>query len=350
MGALRLALVPALISALAAALAPPSHAGGRLGVVTTLTDLGSLAREIGGDQVSVTVLAQGPQDPHFIEPRPSFIRLLHDADLFAQVGMDLEIGWIPTLLRGARNPRIQPGGAAFLDASTAIDPLEVPAGTLDRSAGDVHPYGNPHYLTDPLNGLRVARRLRDALGALRPEAKPGLDARYRVFAARLAEGLAGAALAERLEPERLAELVERGRLDAWLREHGEEDRLGGWLAAARPLSGQRAVEDHRMWAYFARRFGLVLVATLEPRPGIAPTTRQLGEVVERVRADGVALILSSPYFDTRHARWVAERTGARVARMAHQPGARPGTDDYLATVAYNVREVLRALGERGAGG
>jgi ABC-type Zn uptake system ZnuABC Zn-binding protein ZnuA len=301
-------------------------------VVATNPDLGDLVQQVGGDEVSVTLLAKGPQDPHFIEPRPSFIRALHRADVFVQQGMELEIGWAPSLLESARNPEIMPGGAGFVDASRAIDPLEVPTGRFDRSMGDVHPLGNPHYLTDPINGLRVARLLRDTLSTLRPDAAESFAIRYRDFARRLAVALVGEELAAERDPEDVARDVVTGNLP-------ETPRLAGWLGTLRAEPPSKAVQDHLLWPYFARRFGLELVATLEPKPGIAPTTRHLQAVVERMKADQVGLVLASPYFNPRHARWVAEKTGARVVPMAHQVGSREGTPDYLATIDFNVRAI-----------
>jgi ABC-type Zn uptake system ZnuABC Zn-binding protein ZnuA len=338
--------VPRCISLLLAAvagLAPAGASGAEpLQVVTTTPDLASLAEAVGGDGVSVDSLAVGPQDPHFVEPRPSFIRKLHDADLYVQVGMDLEVGWAPVLLRSARNADILPGARGFVDASTVVAPLQVPTAPVDRSMGDVHPYGNPHYLTDPLNGLRVAALLRDRLADLRPEAADGFAAGYEAFAERLAEAMVGPALARRLGAGELARRIEDGTLAAHLEEQGADDALGGWLGALRPGTARTAVQDHQLWAYFARRFGIELVATLEPRPGIAPTTRHLREVIERMRAADAHIILATTYFDARHARWVAEQTGATVVEMAHQPGARDGTGDYLAAVDHNVRGVAGA--------
>jgi ABC-type Zn uptake system ZnuABC Zn-binding protein ZnuA len=313
-----------------------------LEVVATVPDLGSLARAVGGDEVEVFVLARGPQDAHFVEPRPSFVRRLHDADLYAQQGMQLEIGWAPVLLQGARNPGILPGGPGHLDASSVIPALEVPTTPVDRSMGDLHPYGNPHYLSDPLNGLRVAALLRDKLSELRPAAAEGFRARYDAFAAALVGKLVGADLVRRHGAEELARRVEDGTLLAFLGEGGAA-QLGGWLGLLPAGGDLEAVQDHRLWPYFARRFGLDLIGTLEPLPGIAPTTRHLSDVVERMRRDDVKLILASSYFNPRHAHWVAERTGAAVVPMAHQVGAREGTEDYLAVIDYNVSQVVGAL-------
>jgi ABC-type Zn uptake system ZnuABC Zn-binding protein ZnuA len=331
------------IHAVFLALAPFASvaAAGPLRVVATTPDLGDLTREVGGDEVSVTVLAKGPQDPHFVEPRPSFVRVLHRADLFVQTGMELEKGWAPVLLERARNPDVIPGGGGFLDASSAIAPLEVPTTRVDRSMGDVHPYGNPHYLTDPLNGMRVARLLRDKLAELRPGSADAFAARYDAFALRIVVALLGESFASGRDPQALAAVLERGGPPA-------DASIGGWLGALRPHAGARAVQDHRLWPYFARRFGIELIDTLEPRPGIAPTTRHLAEVVARMQAQGARLVLSSAYFDPRHARWIAERTAARVVEMAHQVGAREGADDYLASIGSNVRGVLDALEAAGA--
>lgn len=334
---LGLALVGALLWGAAA------RAGEPLRVVATVPDLAELARVVGGEAVSARTLVRGPQDPHFIEPRPSFVRALHDADLFVQVGMDLERGWVPVLLRSARNPDVRPGGEGHVDASAAIAALDVPGRTADRSLGDLHVYGNPHYLTDPLNGLRVAGLLRERLAALRPAEAAGFEERYRAFGRRVLERLLGPELAAEREPEAVLRLAAAGRLLAHLEETGELERLGGWLGDLRPHFGTEAVQDHDLWAYFARRFRIRLVMELEPKLGIPPTTAHLQKVIETVRAREIPLLLASPYFDPRHARRVAERTGARVVPMAHQSGAREGAEGYLGAVEHNVRAILEAL-------
>lgn len=310
----------------------------RLEVVATVPDLADLARTLGGDAVGVLALAKGPQDVHFVEARPSFIKKLHDADLLLSVGMELESGWLPPLLQAARNPRIQPGGAGFLDVSSAIVPREVPQTRIDRSMGDVHPFGNPHYLTDPVNGLRVAAAIRDQLAALRPADAEAFAARFERFADDLTTRLVGPELAARRARGEIVAAIENGRLAALVADSGVS--LGGWLGQTQARGPREAVEDHRAWVYFAERFGLVLVAALEPLPGIAPTTRHLSEVVARMQQDDVSLILATPYVSRRHAEFVAERTGARIVDLAHQVDSRPGTGDYLSMVDYNVRQLV----------
>jgi ABC-type Zn uptake system ZnuABC Zn-binding protein ZnuA len=318
-----------------------------LRVCATTPDLGSLVGEVGGDEVAVTVFARGPEDPHFVEAKPSFVKSLSEAQLLVVSGLDLEVGYLPPLLRGARNADVQPGGGGYLDASTAITPLAVPTGVVDRSMGDIHPFGNPHYLTDPLNGLKVAALIRERLTALRPAGSDGFAARYEAFRARVGARLVGEALAGKYEFEKLATLFELGKLDAFLQSQPGAPALGGWLGALRPFHGAKAVDDHPLWPYFARRFGIVVVGDMEPKPGIPPTTRHLAELVQLMKADGVRLILASAYYDPRHARFLAEQTGARIAAMASQVGARPGTATYLDMVDANVRQVIAALGGAG---
>ena len=309
----------------------------------TLPDLGSLVREVGGDRVSVTVFAKGTEDPHFVEAKPSFIKALSQCDLYIQAGMDSEIGWAPVLLRNARNGAVLPGGRGFLDASTVIAPLEVPTGPVDRSMGDVHPLGNPHYLLDALNGLRVARLIRDKLIELRPNHKTYFDERYAAFSKRLGAALVGEKLAKKYDVEKLALLFERGRLGTFLKQQGDEALLGGWLGLMLPHHGVKSVDDHNIWPYFTRRFGIQLIGHMEPKPGIPPTTGHLRALVERMRAEGVRLVLAAAYYDPRHARFISENTGARVVNLANQVGAREGTDDYLGMIDYNVRQLLGAL-------
>ena len=173
-------------------------------VSATVPELGSLAREVGGDRVSITVFAKGTEDAHFVEAKPSFIKALSQCDLYIQVGMDLEIGWAPVLLRNARNGAVLPGAPGFLDASKVISPLEIPTGPVDRSMGDVHPQGNPHYLLDPINGLKVARLIRDKLSELRPNHKAYFEERYAAFSKRLGTALVGEKLARKYDVEKLA--------------------------------------------------------------------------------------------------------------------------------------------------
>lgn len=290
-----------LLGVLSAAQAEP------LRVCATTPDLGDLVRQVGGDQVSVTVFAKSAEDPHFIEAKPGFIAQLSRADLYVENGLELEVGWAPVLLQNARNARVLPGARGHLDASTVITPKEVPTGPVDRSMGDVHPGGNPHYLLDPTAGRAVARAIAERLEELRPEQAET----FRQNLARFEQALA-----------------------AGMKE---------WETMLAAFAGAKVVADHNLWPYFAERYQLEVVAFLEPKPGMSPTTRHLGDVVVRMQGENLKTILTSPYFDARHAEFVQRQTGAHIARLAHQVGSRPGTETYLAMIAHNVKETAAAL-------
>ena len=339
-------VLPAL-TVLACLLAGVSLAAEPLRVCATVPELGNLAEEVGGAEVSVTVFTKGTEDAHFTVPKPSFVKALNACSAYVQMGLELEVGWAPALLQNARNAGVLPGGSGFIDASEAISPHSVPTGPIDRSMGDVHPGGNPHYLVDPMNGLRVAALLRDRFSALRPDAQQLFAERYADFRQRLGAALTGEALSRKYDFEKLALLAEHGRLADFLDGQGDAALLGGWLAALRPHAGTKVVTEHDGWSYFLRRFGLQGAGFLEPIPGVPPTTSHLGAIIERMRAEQIAVVLTTVYYDPRYARFVAEKTDAAVVPVAHQVGARPGTGDYLSMTDYNVRQIAAALGDKG---
>ena len=202
-------LLLALLVAVAGA-AEPLH------VCATTTDLGDLVRAVGGEDVAVTVFARGGDDPHFVEPRPSFAKALAGAELVVSVGMELELGWLPTVLTQARNPRLAPGQPGSFAASSAIVPLGLPSGPVDRSQGHVHAGGNPHFLSDPVCGVQVAKALSARLGQLRPDLAAACETRYRSFTLHVARQLLGPALVQRVGDNRvvtaLAALVGRQQM------------------------------------------------------------------------------------------------------------------------------------------
>lgn len=311
-----------------------------LRVATTTPGLADLARQVGGDDVEVTSFVRGAQDPHFLEPRPSFIRVMSKADVFIETGLELESGWAPVLVSKARNSRIRPGGSGAVDASRFVPALGMLSGIVDRSMGDVHAQGNPHYLVDPVAGLRVALGLRDRFSKLDPANSEAYASRFENFRRRLLVALVGEDLAAQDADAARAALD--GRLEAWIQESGAE-RLGGWLGRMRPHHGKRVIADHDLWPYFSMRFGIVVADFLEPRPGITPTTRHLGEIVETIERDGIKVILSSAYFHPRYAQKVSAATGATVVFMANQVESREGVDDYLSMIDWNVRKLADAL-------
>jgi ABC-type Zn uptake system ZnuABC Zn-binding protein ZnuA len=319
------------------------ESGKPLQVCATVPELGSLVKEIGGNQVAVTVFAKGTENPHFVEAKPSLIKELSQADLFVQMGLELEVGWVPVLLQNASNGKVLQGAKGYLDASTVINPMDIPSGTIDRSMGDVHPFGNPHYLTDPINGLKVAALIRDKLIELRPGEQKYFQERDQAFRQKLGVAMVGDRLARKYDFEKLTILYEHGKLLDFLKQQHDEALLGGWLGQMQPYFGTKAVADHNLWPYFGRRFGIDVIGFMEPIPGVPPTTKHLTELIKNMQNQKVKLILASPFFDRRHIQFVASQTGAQVAEMAHQVGARPGTGDYLSMTDYNVRQLVSAL-------
>ncbi|MBA3710455.1 MAG: zinc ABC transporter substrate-binding protein [Planctomycetes bacterium] len=314
-----------------------------LRICATVPDLGSLAQEIGGDRVTVTTFARGPEDPHTIEARPSFVRALADADLFIQTGLELEIGWAPVLLKQARNEKVLPGAVGYLEAASVIQPLEIPTGTVDRSLGDVHAGGNPHFFTDPLSGMKVAALIAGKLADLRPGDADYFRTRQQDFIKRIGAKMFGADLAAKYDPAKLALLVEKGALDGFLKNQGDDAKLAGWLGQLHAYAGMKVVADHAVWPYMSRTFSFDVAGYLEPKPGIPPTTRHLQEVITMMKSAGITVILTTPFFDPKHARVVAEKTSGHIANMAHQVGALAGTDDYISFVDHNVNALAAAF-------
>jgi zinc/manganese transport system substrate-binding protein len=325
-------------------IAAASQAGEPVRLVATVPELGALARAVGGDDVAVVVLARPGEDPHRVEARPSFIVELARAELLLSTGFELEIGWLPPLVTGARNSRIRRDAGGHLEAATATArPIGIPLAPVDRSAGDVHPHGNPHVLLDPAVGLAMAELITARLSQLRPEAAGRLAGRLDAFRAALGAALAGVEIAGRLDIGKLIQLDDHGRLEEFLRQQGLEGSLGGWWGRLRPYSGTAVAADHDLYPYLARRFRLRVVALLEPKPGVPPSTRHLAEVAARLRAEGARALLATPYFDRKAIELVARASGVRIAEMAHQAGARPGTEDYLAFIDANVQALATAL-------
>ncbi len=313
-------------------------------VCATTANLGSLVRAVGGDDVQVVVLARAGQDPHFIDARPSFVKKLAKADLFVFVGCALEIGWAPLLVRQSRNLRIQPGTRGSFDASEQVRLLGVPKGKVDRSRGDVHAKGNPHFLTDPGSGLRVARSLATRLGEIAPDRKGAIEARYLAFKRQLLEKLFGAKLCERYDAEKLLKLSDHDRLLVFLRKQGELKDLAGWLGRSREVD-IRAINDHDGFPYFTKRFGVAVHGFLEPKPGVPPSSKHLRKIVQAANQHKVGVILTVPYYDKRPAVFVAKHSGALVVHLAHQVGAIEGTADYLSFIDFNVNAMIAGLTE-----
>ncbi len=344
-GALLIAPCLVLIACAAA------RADGPLHVVTTTSDLRSIAEAIGGDRVSVQSLGTGHEDPHFIDAKPSCMLMARDADLWIRNGLELEVGYERLVLDGSRNPRIRIGTPGHLDASTGVLRLEVPTGKVDRSLGDVHPQGNPHYWLDPLNVRIVAKNVAARLTELRPADADYFAGRLKDFNRRLDEGMFGAKLMEAAAgvaggPDqagaKLWALRLKGELDAFVKDHGGDSLWGGWIGTMRPLQGTPIVTYHRSWSYFTNRFGLVVAAELEPKPGIEPSPGHLAEVVKTVEERKVKFLLMEPFYSRRAPDWLASRTGLNVAVVANSVGGQPEATDIVALLSLAVNRCAAA--------
>jgi zinc/manganese transport system substrate-binding protein len=276
-------------------------------VVTTTADLGSLAQEIGGDRVTVTALAKGYQDPHFVDPKPSFILAVSRADLLIVIGRELEIGWLPPLISSSRNAKIQPGGKGYLDASMNVKILEIPTGQITRAMGDVHPSGNPHYWLEPDNGRRIAQAIRDKLSELSPADRAYFAQRYSDFNGRLAEA---------------------------------EKR---WTAAMAPYKDAKIVTYHRSWPNFMERFGLDVIGYVEPKPGVPPSPTHTLELIAEMKRQGAKLIVVEPYFDLKTAQSIANQVGGQVLVLAPSVGGAKEASDYIKLFDYDVNLLAATL-------
>lgn len=314
-----------------------------LRVCVSTPDLESLVVTVGGPRVRVFAFGRGPEDPHELELRPRFAQELDRADLYVQVGLGLENAWLERLMASVRNESVKPGRPGNLNLGAGVRPLDGEAAV--RVPGSFHEEGNPHYLLDPLEGLRAVREIRDRLAGLRPEWKAEFATRADEFRRRVAVALVGEACARDDDVDALVREFEALRGPAETRAFLAKHPVGGWLGDLASYRGRKIVGDHDLWPYFARRMGLTVLGYLEPSPGVPPTTRHLGEMVERMSREGVKLVLTAPYFDPRHARFVADRTGATVVAMAHQTGGRPGTATYFDMLKHNHERLLSALKE-----
>ena len=275
-------------------------------IVTTISDLKSIAEMIGGDKVSVSSIAMGYQNPHFVDPKPSYIIALSKADLFVTVGLDLEIGWSPSLLTSSRNNKIQKGSPGYVDASENVNLLQVPS-SVNRGAGDIHIYGNPHYWLDPLNGKIIARNIADGLERVDPSNRSTYESNLKSF---------------------------DDKIDAKLKE---------WQTKMAPYKGSKIIAYHNEWVYFEKRFGLEIVDFMEPKPGIPPTPSQLVKVINEIKANSIKIIISSPYFTTSSSDIVAKQTGVKELILATSVGAFNSITSYLDLFDYNINQLTAAL-------
>jgi ABC-type Zn uptake system ZnuABC Zn-binding protein ZnuA len=300
-------------------------------VVTSLTTYAAIAREITGDRATVTSIAEGDEDPHFVQPRPSFVPLLRDADLFVTTGMDLEL-WVPTLLDRAGNSRIRDGAPGYVSAFQGISLLEVPT-SLSRAGGDIHVDGNPHIHTDPINAILIARNILAGLRRVSPANGDFFAGREQDFELRVLRALVGTELVNLLTPAAVFRLARNDSLLQFLQRpyqgHPLLTRLGGWMQQALPFRGKDMVCYHKEWAYFSARYGVNCVEYIEAKPGIPPTPRHVQEVIALMRERHIPVLFASNYFDHDQIRDVAARTSATAVIVPENTHGAPGVETYF---------------------
>ncbi len=283
-------------------------------IVGSIPGFAAIAQEIGGDKVEVTSLSKGYQDPHFVDAKPSLILVLNKADLLLYAGLELEIGWLPPLITGARNSKILPGNIGNLNCSTLISNiLEVPTTKVDRSMGDIHPGGNPHYWLDPRNGIAVARGIVERLKEIDPENASYYDEHLADFTKRLS-----------------------AKIKEW------DDKLA-------PYKGTQIVTYHKSWVYFSDWAGFDEVGYVEPKPGIPPSPSYVADLIRKLQEDNVRLILEESFFPQKAPALIAEKTGASLLVLPSEVGGRDGINTYSDLFDAIVGEITSKLANQGKG-
>ncbi len=291
-----------LLIALAASVAAPAWAA--LNVLATVPEWGVLAEELGGDKVKVYVATNALQDPHHIEAKPSLIARARSADLVIATGAELEVGWLPLVVQQSGNPAIRPGKPGYFEAAAQVPLLEKPT-RLDRAEGDVHPGGNPHIQTDPRNIARVAGPLAIRLAELDPANAGYYQQRAQTFAAKWTAAIAK------------------------------------WEQQAAPLKGVLIVVHHKAFPYLEAWLGLRPVASLEPKPGVEPTTAHLSEVLATLQRQPARMIIRAAYQSDRASQWLAERTKINVVALPFTVGGDDQAKDLYSLFDDTVQRLLK---------
>lgn len=299
----------AVLLAMAMTITLAPTAARKLRVVTTTTDLKWAAEQVGGEHVEVVALMHPLQNPHTVQPRPSFIVQLNRADLLVRIGLDFEETWLPPIVDEARNPKVRRGGSGDVDVSRGIPLLEIPQGRVTREQGEVHIFGNPHYWLDPANMSIIARNIAEGLKRVDPANADDYDRNLR-------------------QTERMLVNLQE-----------ETERM------AAPLRGEKFVAYHLTWSYLAHRYGFKIVGYLEPKPGIPPSASHLADLILLMRQEKVKVILKEPFFENRLPNMVAQRTGAKVVEVSPSVGGEPGTETYPKLLRHILTKLVNAVQE-----
>jgi ABC-type Zn uptake system ZnuABC Zn-binding protein ZnuA len=285
-----------LISAIAA------FGFGEVDIVTSTTDLASIATIIGGDQVKVTSIARGNQNPHYVEVLPSYMLKVKKADIYFKVGMELDL-WSERIISGSRNKNL-----VIVDCSSNINPVEIPTEKVDAGMGDIHRFGNPHYWLDPLNGKIIAQTIAESLIQVDPENRILYETNLNRFNSKI------------------------------------DDSLKRWQSEYKFLQGQKLIFYHNSWPYFTNRFGLKTVAFVEPKPGIIPSPAHLDKLIDLIESDNIQIIAMEPYFSDKAPKFLKSKTGINIVLVAPSVGALNGTNTYFELIEYNLLALNNIVG------
>ncbi len=275
--------------------------GGKIKVVTSTTDLADIVSQIGGDRVTVSSIARGNQDPHYVEVLPSYMIKVKRAHIYFMVGMELDL-WAEQIIDGSRNRHL-----IIVDCSKDIEPMEVPTGDVDASMGDIHRFGNPHYWLDPLNGKIIAKTIKDALITQDPKSSVEYEQRYQTFIESIDNLLVG------------------------LKKQSEE------------LHGKKVIFYHNSWPYFTRQFGLKTMAFVEPKPGITPSPGHLEKLIRTIESEDVLLMGIESYFSENAVEFLEEKTGVPYVKLSQSVGALSEADSYQNLFRVNLNALMSNL-------
>ncbi|MFM1943587.1 MAG: hypothetical protein RI897_2569 [Verrucomicrobiota bacterium] len=271
----------------------PTLLGAPLQIVSTLPDFAAIAQSVGGNHVKVQSLARGTEDSHFVDPRPSFIRTLNRCDALLHSGADLEAGWLTPLVQNARNRRILPGQPGNIPLAPAVQLLEIPTGNVDRSQGDIHASGNPHFWLNPTNNFLIATYLANQLGQLDPNNANSYITNAHNYQTNL------------------------------------EHHIQSWKTQLAPLSGTRIITYHKTFEYFAQAFNLQIVNYIEPFPGIEPSPAHITRLINDAKSQNVQLVITEPFRPSRTPKLVADSINAQLVTLPDKVGAQPDITDAI---------------------
>ena len=334
-------LVVALVATATTTTTATATAGDKkISVVTTLNVLAAVARDIGGERVTVSALAKANQDPHTLVAKPTFKVAAKNAELFVEIGLGLDT-WATAVTDASGNPDIQAGQPGRVVASDGIATKELPA-TLSKAWGDIHPSGNPHVWLDPVNVKQIAENIAAGLTRVDPDGKDVYAANLDTFQHKIDDALYGHALVEEYGTSKLERLSRRNELIDYLENKGTYGKLGGWLQRAESLRGLKIITYHKTWIYFCNRFGIEIRGEIEEKPGIPPSQNYLASLVTKVKDEGIKVLFVDTIYPSKDGAYIADKTGAKIVASPIDVGGAPGTGDYFSLIETLLDRVLAA--------